>query len=371
LFAGGGTGGHVYPAIAIADAVRDLAPEAEIRFAGTREKMEWEAVPKAGYRIHQITISGLHRGQPLRNLTLPFKLVKSMMESRKLVKQFDPDVAVGTGGYVSGPVLFTASLRGKPIVIQEQNAYAGLTNRFLGKRAHRIHVAFLEAKDFLPSGKCVYSGNPTRKDLTRADSVEARRFYDLPPDAFVLVVFGGSLGSRAINEAMRSNVSELLQDESLWIIWQTGRQYFKDVKRRVPEHPRLNVLEYIDRMDLTYAAANLAACRSGAITCSELMVTGTPAILIPSPNVAEDHQTHNARAMANAGAAVLVPEAEMESRLANQIAELKSDPTRLRAMSDAGRAIARPEAARDIAKDVLQIARSNSKGPGRRSGSEC
>jgi UDP-N-acetylglucosamine--N-acetylmuramyl-(pentapeptide) pyrophosphoryl-undecaprenol N-acetylglucosamine transferase len=217
----------------------------------------------------------------------------------------------------------------------------------------------------------VYSGNPTRKDLTRADSVGARLFYDIPPDAFVLVVFGGSLGSRAINEAMRSNVSELLQDESLWIIWQTGSQYFKDVKRRVPEHPRLNVLEYIDRMDLTYAAANLAACRSGAITCSELMVTGTPAILIPSPNVAEDHQTHNARAMANAGAAVLVPEAEMESRLANQIAELKSDPTRLRAMSDAGRAIARPEAARDIAEDVLQIARSNSKGPGRRSGSEC
>ncbi|MEX1055553.1 MAG: glycosyltransferase, partial [Rhodothermales bacterium] len=168
LFAGGGTGGHVYPAIAIADAVSEESPEAEIRFAGTRDKIEWEVVPRAGYRIAPITISGLHRGQPLRNLTLPFKLVKSYLESRKLVREFNPDVAVGTGGYVSGPVLLAASLRGKPIVIQEQNAYAGLTNRFLSKRAERIHVAFLEAKDFLPSEKCVYSGNPTRRDLTRA-----------------------------------------------------------------------------------------------------------------------------------------------------------------------------------------------------------
>ena len=366
LFAGGGTGGHVYPAIAIADAVRDLEPEAEIRFAGTREKMEWEAVPKAGYRIHPITISGLHRGQPFRNLTLPFKLVRSLMESRRLVKRFDPDVAVGTGGYVSGPVLMTASFRGKPIVIQEQNAYAGLTNRFLGKRADRIHVAFLEAKDFLPSEKCVYSGNPTRKDLTRADSVEARRFYDLPPDAFVLVVFGGSLGSRAINDAMSSHVSELLQDENLWIIWQTGRQYFKDVNRRVAEHPRLKVLEYVDRMDLTYAAANLAMCRSGAITCSELMVTGTPAILIPSPNVAEDHQTHNARSMANAGAAVLIPEAEMESRLTAEVVALKSNSSRLRKMSEAARAIARPDAASAIARDILAIAGSRIQDPGSR-----
>jgi UDP-N-acetylglucosamine--N-acetylmuramyl-(pentapeptide) pyrophosphoryl-undecaprenol N-acetylglucosamine transferase len=356
LFAGGGTGGHVYPAIAIADAIRRHMPAASIAFAGTRDRMEWEAVPKAGYDIYPITVSGLHRNQPLRNVSLPYKLARSLVESRTLVRKLDPDVAVGTGGYVSGPVLFAASLAGTPLVLQEQNAYAGLTNRLLGRRATRIHVAFLEAKKYLPADRCVLSGNPTRMELLACDAAEGRAHYGVPPDAFVLAVLGGSLGSRAINEAVAHGIETVLRDESTHVLWQSGRQYFEALRARVPEHPRLRLLEYIDHMDLTYAAADLAVCRAGAITCSELMVTGTPSILVPSPNVAEDHQTYNARSMAGAGAAVMISEDDMKDRLLATVSELRNAPARLAEMSRAARQIARPEAADTIARDVLQVA---------------
>lgn len=356
LFAGGGTGGHVYPAIAIADAVKRLSPGAEIEFAGTRAKMEWEAVPKAGYRIHPITISGLHRGQPWRNVALPLKVVKSLLESRRLVREFNPHVAVGTGGYVSGPVLMAASLAGRPILIQEQNAFAGMTNKLLGKRAARIHVAFEEAKRYFPPGRSILSGNPTRRELLEADPAGARRHFDFEPGQFVIAVFGGSLGSRAINEAMIEHVNDLLSDDQIGIIWQTGKQYFDRVRRLVRPNPRLRLLQYVDRMDLAYAAADLAICRAGAITCSELMVTGTPSILVPSPNVAEDHQTHNARSMQSAGAAVLLPEAEMQDRLLDVVLGLRGDEERLAEMGRAARRIARPDAADRIARDVLSLA---------------
>lgn len=355
LFAGGGTGGHVYPAIAIAEAVQQLLPDAAIEFAGTRDRMEWEAVPKAGFKIHPISISGFHRGQMLRNLTLPLKIAMSLRESFALVNQFQPDVAVGTGGYVSGPVLLAASLKGRQIVIQEQNAYAGVTNRLLGKRAVRIHIAFEEAKDHLPTDKCVFSGNPTRRKLLVAERNAGRELYKVPPDAFVLIVLGGSLGSRAINEAIARNIEDLLEDGEMFVIWQTGKQYFEEMNARVSEHPRLWMLEYVDRMDLTYAAADLALSRSGAITCSELMVTGTPSVLVPSPNVAEDHQTHNALSMVNSGASVLLPESEIEVRLVETIRALRSDSKRLSAMSAAARRSARPKAAEQIAKDILEL----------------
>lgn len=356
LFAGGGTGGHVYPAVAIADAVRRIVPEAVLEFAGTRDRMEWEAVPRAGYKIHPISISGFHRGQPLRNLSLPFKMAKSMRESLSLIRNFQPDVAVGTGGYVSGPVLFAASLRGIPIVIQEQNAYAGLTNRLLGKRATRIHVAFVEAKDFLPPELCIYSGNPTRRELLLAERSEARKHYGIPPGAFVLAIFGGSLGSRAINEAVLRHAQELLEDAEVFVIWQSGNRYFEEMRRRAHEHGRLRLMEYIDRMDFAYAAADVVMSRSGAITCSELMVTGTPSILVPSPNVAEDHQTLNARSMANSGAAVLLPEADLDARLMDEFRALRSDEEKRQEMAEAARRIARPDAAEHIARDVLNIA---------------
>lgn len=356
LFAGGGTGGHVYPAIAIADAVRSLVPEAEIAFAGTQARMEWEAVPKAGYPIHPITVSGFQRAQPLRNLTFPFKLMKGFTDSWQLVGRFDPDVAVGTGGYVSGPVLLAASLRGRPLLIQEQNAYAGVTNRLLARRAAHVHVAFEEAKAYLPADKCIYSGNPTRRELRTAERPAGRRFYEVPDEAALLFVFGGSLGSEALNTAMEQHLEALLADDRVYVIWQTGARYYDRLAARVSAHPRLRLLKYVDRMDLAYAAADLAMCRAGAITCSELMVTGTPAILVPSPNVAEDHQTKNARSMEKAGAALLLPEARLNERLVAAARELLADGARRRRMAEAARRIARPDAAETIARDVLALA---------------
>lgn len=363
LFAGGGTGGHVYPALAIANAIRTLQPEAVIAFAGTQERIEWRVVPKAGYPIYPITVSGFYRGQWGRNLTFPFKLAKGMAESWGLVRDFDADVAVGTGGYVSGPVLLAASLRRRPIVVQEQNAFAGVTNRLLARRAARIHVAFPEAMRAFPAAKCVLSGNPTRPELCTADRAEARRFFDLPETAAVLLVFGGSLGSLALNTALEAHHAALLADEHRYLLWQTGTRYFERLRARLPAHPRLRLLPYVDRMDLAYAAADLVLCRAGAITCSELMVTGTPAVLVPSPNVAEDHQTRNAASMAEAGAAVLLPEEHLEAALVGEVTTLLQQPARRQAMRAAARRIARPNAALDIARDVLSFTPSRAPSP--------
>ena len=354
LFAGGGTGGHVYPAIAIADAVRTMKPEASIAFVGTRERLEWTAVPKAGYPIHGITVSGFQRSISAKNLTFPFKLLKGLVESWSLVGEFRPDVVVGTGGYVSGPVLWSASMRGKPTLIQEQNAYAGVTNRLLAKRARRIHTAFPEASRYFPPEKCVVSGNPVRESLKDVDRSESRRFFEIPQDASTVFVFGGSLGSVPLNNAMADQIGQILRDSARYVIWQTGRRHFDDLESAV-SHERLRLLPYVERMDLAYGAADVVVSRAGAITCSELMVTGTPAILIPSKAVAEDHQTKNARSLSEREAAVLLPEDETE-RLAATIDDLFSDPNRLARMSGAIKELAKPNAAKDIAVDVLNLA---------------
>lgn len=355
IVAGGGTGGHVYPAIAIADAIRMLAPEAAMAFAGTQDHLEWDAVPKAGYAIHPITVSGFHRKQPWRNVGFPFKLTKGLAQSWQLVGDFDADVAVGTGGYVAGPVLMAASWRRRPVVVQEQNAYAGITNRLLARRAAQIHIAFPEAKQAFPPEKCRLSGNPTRAALRRADRTAAREAFETPGDASLLLVFGGSLGSLALNTAMEAHLAALLADENVFVVWQTGARYYERLRARVPEHPRLRLRRYIDRMDLAYAAADVALCRAGAITCSELMVTGTPAILVPSPNVAEDHQTQNARSMAAAGAAVLIPEPDLHEAFTEKILALLKDRQGRMQMRHAARTLARPDAAERIARDVLRL----------------
>ncbi|GAB5519513.1 MAG: undecaprenyldiphospho-muramoylpentapeptide beta-N-acetylglucosaminyltransferase [Rhodothermales bacterium] len=356
LFAGGGTGGHVYPAIAIADAIRKLVPRASIEFAGTKERMEWQAVPKAGYTIHPITVSAFHRKNLLRNVGFPFKLLQGLWQSRSLSKQFDPHVVVGTGGFVSGPVLWTASMGGKPIVIQEQNAFAGVTNKLLGKRAKQIHIAFPEAEAYFPPGRCYLSGNPTRAILQDADRAEGRQFYAIPPDAELLFVFGGSLGSAALNAAMARHLDALLADDRRYIIWQTGRIYYDRYREQVPEHERLQLRQYIDRMDLAYAASDVTLCRAGAISCSELMVTQSPAILVPSPNVAEDHQTYNAKSLVDAGAAVLLREADLDAQLVDHVRDLMADDERRAAMRNALTTIARPDAADTIAREVLALA---------------
>lgn len=356
LLAGGGTGGHVYPAIAIANAIRDMESEAAIAFAGTREHLEWSAVPQAGYAIHPITVSGFHRRQPMRNIGLPAKLARGLVQSLALVRDFDADAAVGTGGYVSGPVLLAAHMKKRPIVVQEQNAYAGVTNKLLSRRASQIHIAFPEARRWFPASKCRLTGNPTRAELASADRDRARAELGVPHGARVLFVFGGSLGSQALNSVMQRWVQRHGCREGLFLLWQTGRLYFDGLRRRAAHHPRLRLTKFVDRMDLAYAAADLVLCRAGAITCSELLVTGTPAVLVPSPNVASDHQTLNARSMEALGAAIHVPEDQLESAMSGLVPELLADQGRRSAMAAKARRAARPDAARRIARDVLRLA---------------
>lgn len=354
----------MYPAIAIADAIRAIEPEAVLAFAGTQDRIEWEAVPKAGYPIHPITVSGLQRTfswtSIKRNLAFPFKLMKGLMQSRKLVKGFDPDVVVGTGGYVSGPVLRAAANAGRKIVLQEQNAYAGMTNKLMGKQAARVHIAFEEARTYFQGADCRLSGNPTRKNLQNVSRTEARAHWGLPQDATVLLLFGGSLGSAVLNKAMQDVLPRLLENENLYILWQSGKQWFDRLSQEVPAHPRVKLMKYVDRMDFAYAAADLAVCRAGAISCSELMVTGTPAILIPSPHVAEDHQTKNALAMSRAGAAKLLPESDLSTEVGfwAMIQTLLNAPSDRETMRQAALKLAKPNAATEIAQDILTIARS-------------
>ena len=354
LLAGGGTGGHVYPAIAIAQAIRSLEPMSAIAFAGTRDHLEWNAVPEAGFEIHPITISGFHRRQLYRNAGLPFKLAKGLWQGYQLVQDFDADIAVGTGGYVSGPVLWAANMRGRPTVAQEQNAYAGVTNRILGRRAAQIHIAFEEAKSWFPEGRCRVSGNPVRKELaTKVNREAARKSLHLPQDASVVFVFGGSLGSQAINEAMWQAADQILSDPSVHMIWQTGRLYYERMRKK--EHARLHIMKYVDRMDLAYAACDLVLARAGALTCSELLCTATPAILVPSIHVAEDHQTKNAQSMERIGAAIYVPEEDLLNALSVQVPALLADPERRSKMASKAHKAAKPQAATTIAKDILAL----------------
>ena len=360
LFAAGGTGGHVYPALAIADAVRALRPDAAIDFAGTRERMEWTAVPKAGYAIHPVTAAGLPRRLSAALLRWPATLLRGLAESRALVARLRPDVAVGAGGFVAGPVLWAAQRAGIPTLIQEQNAAAGLTNRLLGRRADAIFVAFDAAATAFPAGRATVLDTPVRAGVGTGDRAQARAFFGLPEGAEGLLVFGGSLGAQALNEAVLAALPALLARDGLHIVWATGARYIERTQAALaaslaPERAaRVHVHAFLDRMDLAYAAADLALCRAGG-SVTELKVTGTPAILVPSPNVAGDHQTPNAQAMEAAGAAVHLPEAELSARLVATVHGLLADGPRRRAMSEAARRLARPDAAAVIARRVVAL----------------
>ena len=363
LFACGGTGGHVYPAIAIADAVRAERPGAAIAFAGTRDRMEWTAVPRAGYPIHAVTVSGFQRGLSgaalRRNLGFPFKLAAGVRDSLRLVGSFDADVVVGTGGYVSGPVGLAAVLRGRPLVVQEQNAIAGATNKLLATRARAVFVGFEATLADLPGA--TVAGNPVRADLVAASATDATRAaaraeLGIAPEARVLLVTGGSLGAAPLNRATADALGTLLADPDVAVVWAAGTRYFEAVRAAAPVHDRLHLVPYLDRMDLAYAAADVALTRSGALTCSELAATGTPSVLVPSPNVTADHQTRNAAALAEAGAATLLPEARLMADVAAVVGGLLADDARRAAMRQACARVARPDAARDIASTVLALA---------------
>ncbi len=353
---GGGTGGHVYPAIAIADAIRAKRPGASISFAGSPDKIEWRIVPEAGYPISPITVQGLQRKLTAQNLLMPFRVAKGLRESTQLIQQFDADVVVGTGGFVALPVLLAARYLVRPIVVQEQNAFMGLTNRLASRFAHSIHLAFEEARPQKVKGKVHMNGNPVRADLSKASKSEGRAFFDLERADKIVLIFGGSGGSLAINEAVATQLSGLLAIPGLGIIWQTGDRYFDRFSESVSAHPRLRLLKYIDRMDMAFAAADLAVCRSGASTCAELMLTGTPSLMVPSPNVTEDHQTKNALSIEKQGACELLPESLLKSELLDRIKQLLDANGRLLAMSKQAAHLARPHAAERIAEDVLMIA---------------
>ncbi len=365
LFAGGGTGGHLYPALAIADEVRRRLPEARIIFVGTAGKIESRVVPAHGYPIRTIWIAGFRRSLSPELLTFPLKVLVALMQSILLLRRERPDVVVGTGGYVCGPVGFAAGLLGLPLVLQEQNSLPGATIRLLARRATQVHVTFESTRHFLRRTDNVsVSGNPTRDEIGSKSRAEGAAFFGLDPEKTTLLVFGGSLGAASINSALL-NILDTLREMDVQVLWQTGETDFARVQEAVAGRAAagwLRVVKFIDRMEYAYAACDLAVCRAGATTLAELMRSGTPALLVPYPFAAADHQTVNATTMVEAGAALLCPDRDLSGRLAAMLAELIRDRDRLRAMSRKARSLGRPDAAAVIAGAVITLARSRHDG---------
>lgn len=328
VIAGGGTGGHVFPAIAIARAIRSKHPNARILFVGARGRMEMHQVPAAGFHILGLRIEGIHRRLTWKNLLVPFKLIDSMIRAKNIVRRFRPDVVIGVGGYASGPVVRAAAKRGIPTLIQEQNSYPGITNRLLASRASKICVAYEGMQRFFPREKLYLTGNPVRKDITMLQGKKeaALAYFGLASGKPVLLVTGGSLGARTINESLMAHLG-LLVSQGVQVIWQSGRHY-EAAARRIKENIEatgVHIAAFIERMDYAYAAADVVVSRAGAIAVSELCAVQKPAILIPSPNVAEDHQTKNAMALVNHHAAVMIRDGEAGEKLIPAVLELIHD----------------------------------------------
>jgi UDP-N-acetylglucosamine--N-acetylmuramyl-(pentapeptide) pyrophosphoryl-undecaprenol N-acetylglucosamine transferase len=357
IISGGGTGGHVFPAIAIADAIREEVPGAAILFVGANGKLEMEKVPEAGYDIAGLDIVGFQRRLTIRNLIFPFKLAASMARALSIVRGFQPDVVVGVGGYASGPVLKIANLLGIPTVLQEQNSYAGVTNRLLASKAAKVCVAYPDMDRFFPAEKLVFTGNPVRKTLAlnRLSANEARASLGLRPEVPTVLIFGGSLGARTINEAVMKHADALAGMTELNLIWQAGKMYFEDCRSSsLSGCAHVRILPFIENMDIAYAAADIVVCRAGALTISELALLGKASILVPSPNVAEDHQTANALALSEKGAALLIRDVEVGQSLVSEIKALLEDKQKRRSLEENIKQFARPNAARDIAGIVLR-----------------
>lgn len=359
LIAAGGTGGHVYPAIAIADAIREIDNGVEILFVGTKDHMEWDAVPKAGYDIKSIWISGFHRRFTLRNLLFPVKLMSSLVQSLSIVSNFKPQVVVACGGYVSGPVGWIAARKQVPLILQEQNSFPGVTTRLLAKDAAKIFTAFKDADHHLPEGKTEISGNPTRKTLRKTDRKQAYREFDFTEEKQTLLVLGGSGGAKTINDAMAAHIEKLHDQFELQIIWQCGSRYYDELHMtlQTDQYSNLRLADFLYNMPEAYAIADLVVSRAGALSCSELALTGKPSILIPSPNVAGDHQTKNASSMVDEGAAELLKDGEAKEKLSPMVKRLIFDQQKLREMQKAALKLARPDASKMIAKEIIEIAK--------------
>ena len=358
IISGGGTGGHIFPAIAIANALGRIAPDVEILFVGATGRMEMDRVPAAGYEIIGLDIQGIDRNSILKNLLLPFKMLRSLLKARRIIKEFKADVAVGVGGYASGPLLIMSNMLRLPTLIQEQNSYAGVTNKLLGQRAKTICVAYPGMEQFFPADKLVFTGNPIRRESVdiKDKKAEALSFFGLEEGHKTILVTGGSLGARTLNKAVEAALSRL-EAEGIQVIWQCGSYYHTELQANLAATlPKgIVLLPFLQRMDYAYAAADLIVSRAGAGTISELCVIGKPVLLIPSPNVAEDHQTKNAHALVDKGAAVMLRDAAAEGQFFEVLMAILNDAERAENLGRNITQLARLEADEQIAKEVLKL----------------
>ncbi len=358
IISGGGTGGHIYPAVAIANELKARHPDAEILFVGAKGRMEMTRVPEAGYKIIGLTIAGLQRRLTLQNLSFPFKVISSVRVARKIVKDFKPDAVVGVGGYASAPVLFAATSLGIPSLIQEQNSYAGITNKLLGKRVNKICVAYDGMQKFFPAEKLILTGNPVRSDITDSASkrTEAQEFFGLKPYKPTILIIGGSLGARTINESTAAHLAQI-HAQGCQLLWQTGLPYADKAAEQTAAllDSGIKSFAFIQRMDLAYAAADLVISRAGALSISELCLVGKPAILVPSPNVAEDHQTQNARALVNQHAALMVPDAAAAHELYPLALALLNNIPQQQQLSANIVKLGKPAATKTIVNELIKL----------------
>ncbi|SDX32734.1 undecaprenyldiphospho-muramoylpentapeptide beta-N-acetylglucosaminyltransferase [Flavobacterium degerlachei] len=354
ILSGGGTGGHIYPAIAIANELKLRFPDAEFLFVGAKDKMEMQKVPQAGYQIKGLWIAGLQRKVSLQNMMFPFKLVDSLWKSKKIIKEFNPDVVIGTGGFASGPLLKMASVMGIPTVIQEQNSFPGITNKLLSKKANVICVAYENLERFFPKEKMVLTGNPVRQDLIDIESKRAGaiQHFNLDPNKKTLLVLGGSLGARRVNQLIEAELGKFAS-QNIQIIWQCGKLYFEDYKKCNANN--VQVFAFIERMDLVYAASDIVISRAGASSVSELCIVGKPVIFIPSPNVAEDHQTKNAKSIVDKKGALLVKESELDAEFSLVFEALLKDQEKQNQLSKNIKRLAMPKATKAIADEIVKL----------------
>jgi UDP-N-acetylglucosamine--N-acetylmuramyl-(pentapeptide) pyrophosphoryl-undecaprenol N-acetylglucosamine transferase len=355
ILSGGGTGGHIYPAIAIANELKAQFPDCDILFVGAKDKMEMQKVPQAGYPIKGLWIAGLQRKLTLQNLMFPIKVIDSLIQSRRIINAFKPDVVIGTGGFASGPLLRAASVMNIPIVVQEQNSYPGITNKILSKRASVICVAYDKLERFFPKDKIKLTGNPVREDLISIDSkrLDALTYFALDATKKTLLVLGGSLGSRRINQLIAKEL-DFITNQNIQVIWQCGKLYF-DEYSHFNEKSNVRVVSFIDRMDLVYAAADIIISRAGASSVSELCLVGKPVIFIPSPNVAEDHQTKNAKAIVDKKGAILLKESELDEKFQPVFSHLIGDENHQIELGNQIRKLAKPNATQDIVKEISKL----------------
>ena len=361
IISGGGTGGHIYPAITIAKKILEISKDSEILFVGAKGRMEMEKVPEEGFEIVGLNVVGIQRSMSinaiLKNLKFPFLLLKSFNHARKIIKDFQPNIVVGVGGYASGPTLRMAHSLKIPTLIQEQNSYAGLTNKWLSKKTKKICVAYENMNQFFDTNKLVLTGNPVRKDIENLDAklLDAKTYFKVSKNEKVILVLGGSLGAKSINEGILNSI-DTIKDQPIKLLWQVGKRYFESVENQLNQIniPNVKALAFIKRMDLAYSLADLVISRAGALSISELTLAGKPSILVPSPNVSEDHQTKNAMSLVNKSAAILVEDSQTNFLLRTAM-DLLKDKNQLSTISKNAKKMGKPNASEDIVNEIFKL----------------